>query len=140
MEGLGSVKNINYKPNAKDIAPGQTVVAVVGEYPYAEGYGDDPTLSLNSYDTLVLQRAFASGNKVVVVMLAGRPLNMDSHFEKADAVVAAFWPGMAGEGVADVIYGDFNPTARLSFKWYRDLGLDSSNKQVLFDFGSGLSY
>ena len=65
---------------------------------------------------------------------------MDSHFEKVDAVVAAFWPGMAGEGVADVIYGDFNPTARLSFTWYRELGLDNSSKLVLFDFGSGLSY
>ena len=121
MEGLGSAENISYKPNAKDIAQGKTIIAVVGEYPYAEGYGDDPALQLNAYDTQVLERAFASGNRVIVVMVSGRPLNMDSHFEKVDAVVAAFWPGMAGEGVADVIYGDFNPTARLSFTWYRDL-------------------
>jgi len=140
LEGLGSAENISYKPNAKDIAQGQTIIAVVGEYPYAEGYGDDPALQLNAYDTQVLERAFASGNRVIVVMVSGRPLNMDSHFEKAAAVVGAFWPGMAGEGVADVIYGDFNPTARLSFTWYRELGLDNSSKLVLFDFGSGLSY
>jgi len=39
-----------------------------------------------------------------------------------------------------VLYGDFNPTARLSFTWYKDLGLDDTKKAVLYDFGAGLSY
>ncbi len=140
LEKLGMPKQITYNPNASELPSGQTIVAVVGEYPYAEGYGDDPALQLNTFDTLVLERAFASGNKVIVVLVSGRPLHMDAHFEQADGVVAAFWPGMAGEGVADVLYGDFNPTARLSFAWYKDLGLDDTKKAVLYDFGAGLSY
>ena len=140
LEKLGTPKQITYNPNASVLPSGQTIVAVVGEYPYAEGYGDDPALQLNAFDTLVLERAFASGNKVIVVLVSGRPLHMDAHLEQADGVVAAFWPGMAGEGVADVLYGDFNPTARLSFTWYKDLGLDDTKKAVLYDFGAGLSY
>ncbi len=140
LEKLGTPKQITYNPNASELPSGQTIVAVVGEYPYAEGYGDDPALQLNAFDTLVLERAFASGNKVIVVLVSGRPLHMDAHLEQADGVVAAFWPGMAGEGVADVLYGDFNPTARLSFTWYKDLGLDDTKKAVLYDFGAGLSY
>ena len=140
LKELGGVRNVSYNPNATNIETGQTIVAVVGEYPYAEGYGDDPSLQLNAYDTSALQRAFASGNKVIIVLVSGRPLNMDAHFEQADGVVAAFWPGMAGEGLSDVLYGDFNPTAKLSFTWPKELGDGDSNVEALYEFGAGLSY
>ena len=50
--------------------------------------------------------------------------------------MASFLPGMAGEGIADVIFGEFNPQAKLNFNW--PLALDGT--ELLFELGSGLNY
>ena len=50
---LNNKEMINYDPRADNLSKGQTVVAVIGEYPYAEGYGDNPTISLNPFDKAV---------------------------------------------------------------------------------------
>ena len=58
---------------AENISKGDVIVAVVGENPYAEGIGDNPTIGLSSFDAAVLERCYKSGNKLVVVILSGRP-------------------------------------------------------------------
>ena len=52
---------------------------------------------------------------VVVVLLSGRPLILEPILDEADAVVAAWLPGTEGQGVADVLFGDYAPTGKLSF-------------------------
>ena len=42
---------------------------------------------------------------------------IEKHINKWDGLIAAWLPGMVGEGVADVLFGDYNPTARLSYTW-----------------------
>ena len=139
LDGLlevASSQKISYNPNAIALNSEDVVIAVVGEYPYAEGYGDDGDLRLNAVDREILQRVKASGNSVIVVMLSGRPLLVHDQIDNWDAFVASFLPGMAGEGIADVLFGDAKPQAKLNFTW----PTSSDGKGVLFAQGSGKGY
>ena len=55
----------------------------------------------------------------VVVLVSGRPLILDAILGDADAIVAAWLPGTEGAGVADVLFGDYAPTGKLSHSWPR---------------------
>ena len=139
LEGLSQVApeaNITYNTNAKKLPNEGFVLAVIGEYQYAEGYGDDGDLQLNKADLEILKRAYSSNNKVVVVLISGRPIMLGDHIDNLDALMASFLPGMAGEGIADVIFGEFNPQAKLNFNW--PLAVDGT--ELLFELGSGLNY
>jgi beta-glucosidase len=117
-------------------------IVVLNEYLYVEGYGDRPDLSLPDSDVALLKRVAAQCDKVVVILIAGRPLIITDHLDKADAWVMAWLPGSESNGVADVLFGDVPFTGRLPFTWPRtsaDLpqaGKDGS--AVLFPFGHGL--
>ena len=69
-------------------------------------------------------------------MLSGRPLMIQEYIDQWDAFVASFLPGMAGEGLADIIFGDATPTAKLNVTW--PTSPDGSG--VLFAQGSGEEY
>ena len=136
---------ITYDPRAEDLSKGSVILAVVGENPYTEGVGDNPTIGLSSFDTAVLERCYESGNKLVVVVLSGRPLIIEDHVSNWDGLIAAWLPGMAGEGVSDVLYGDYSPTGKLSYSWPKNtdqLPLNEGDAEYdpLFPFGYGLSY
>ena len=73
---------ITYDPRAESISKGDIIVAVVGENPYTEGVGDNPTIGLSSFDAAVLEKCYESGNKLVVVILSGRPLIIKDHVNK----------------------------------------------------------
>jgi beta-glucosidase len=73
----------------------------------------------------------------VVVLFSGRPMILGDALNKADAFVAAWLPGTEGAGIADVLFGDFKPTGKLSFTWPRAAG---DKTDPLFRFGYGLSY
>jgi beta-glucosidase len=53
-----------------------------------------------------------------------------------DAVVAAWLPGSEGQGVADVLFGDYKPTGELSFTWPKAVGKGTADP--LFAYGYGL--
>ncbi len=127
-------------------AAGATVgVVVIGETPYAEGLGDRGDLSLTTADIKAVHAVKRVGVPTVVVLVSGRPLIIDSILGDADAIVAAWLPGTEGAGVADVLFGDYAPTGKLSHSWPR------SNAQIpvnwgdpgyspLFPYGYGLTY
>ena len=58
------------------------------------------------------------------------------HLDNWDAFLASFLPGMAGEGIADVVFGDAEPSGRLNFTW----PISSDGEGVLFAQGSGMSF
>ena len=127
-------------------AAGATVgVVVIGERPYVEGYGDRADLALAQEDVDAVANMKAAGIPVVVILYSGRPMNLGGVLEKADAVVAAWLPGTEGEGIADVLFGDFKPTGKLSFAWPRSMAQVAKHPgdkeyDPLFAFGYGLSY
>jgi beta-glucosidase len=120
-------------------AEGATVgVVVIGEKPYAEGAGDRASLALAPEDIAAVKTMKAAGIPVVVVLVSGRPMILGDVLDTASAVVAAWLPGSEGQGVADVLFGDYKPTGKLSFTWPKAVGKGTADP--LFAYGYGLKY
>ena len=120
-------------------------VVVVGEQPYAEFLGDARDLNLNAADAATIERAKQTGKPLVVVLLSGRPLLLGDSLGSADGLIAAWLPGSEGQGVADVLFGDFAPTGKLPVVWPRSLDQVPTNlinvkPNPEFNYGFGLSY
>lgn len=92
-------------------------IAVVGESPYAEGWGDNPTPQLSPEDIETIEHLKSSSKKVIVVLVTGRPLIITSQLPKWDALVVAWLPGSEGAGVADVLFGKKPFSGRLPISW-----------------------
>ena len=123
-------------------AKGDVAIVVIGEEPYAEMEGDRANLSLDKKDLAVIDRLKAQNIPVVVILLSGRPMIITDHLEEWDSLVAAWLPGTEGHGISDVLFGDYNPTGKLSFSWPKSMDQlpISKTDDHLFDFGYGLSY
>ena len=121
---------------------GDLAVVVVGEKPYAEMQGDRKDLKLDKEDLDVIKRFKENDIPVVVVLLSGRPMIITDEIEKWDGLIAAWLPGTEGSGVADVLFGDYNPTGKLSFSWPKNMNQFPINPEDdhLYSFGFGLSY
>jgi beta-glucosidase len=119
-------------------------IAVIGEKPYAEGFGDTGDLRLPPEDIKTVADLKSAGVKVVAVILSGRPVFIEDIVGSADAIVAAWLPGSEGAGVADVLFGNYKPSGKLSFTWPKmsstSLNRVDSGYQTMFEFGYGLSY
>jgi beta-glucosidase len=120
-------------------------LVVVGETPYAEGVGDRDDLPLDAEDAAAIDNMKRAGIPVVVVLISGRPLIVNDALAKADAFVAAWLPGTEGQGVTDVLFGDYRPTGKLSFTWPRTaaqipINVGDRNYNPLFPYGFGLTF
>ena len=122
------------------------VIVVVGETPYAEGAGDKKDLSLSPADVAVVKKAKEAGVPVITVLYSGRPLIIGSALENSDAFIAAWLPGTEGQGVADVLFGDYKPTGKLPHTWPKSMDQvpvhagDPKADKALFQYGYGLTY
>jgi beta-glucosidase len=123
-----------------------TVLAVVSEPPYAEGYGDRTHLRMHHADVEMVKNAKEGDRKVVLIAMTGRPLWIDDALPTVDAAVAAFLPGTeGGHGIMDVLSGEVEPTGKLSVAWpkhYAKLPVTESSQadEILFPSGFGLSF
>ena len=116
-------------------AGSDVVVAVVGELAYAEGIGDDPAPALRPDQKALLAALEATGRPVVMVVMAGRPIGLGATNElNANAIVMAYQGSTeAGQAVADVIFGDVNPSGKLPISW-------PSDADVREPFGRGADF
>jgi beta-glucosidase len=127
-------------------AEGATLgVVVIGEKPYAEGNGDRTSLALDQEDLDAIANVKQAGIPVVVVLLSGRPMILGDALNQADAFVAAWLPGTEGQGVTDVLFGDFKPVGKLSFAWPKSMDQipvksGDTETDVLFPLGYGLKF
>ena len=145
-------------------------IVVVGEFPYAEGFGDiregdnliieagsqingqinisEPygnsleLKKLHPEDYLQIKDLSDKCIPVVVILISGRTLIINAELEESAAFIAAWLPGTEGQGISDVLFGDFNFQGRLSFDWPKTASSpkkkDTTKK--LFPFGFGLHY
>jgi len=132
---------VEYTPDGTAYT-GDLAVVVVGEKPYAEMQGDRKDLKLDKEDLDVIKRFKENDIPVVVVLLSGRPMIITDEIEKWDGLIAAWLPETEGSGVADVLFGDYNPTGKLSFSWPKNMNQFPINPEDdhLYSFGFGLSY
>ncbi|HEX5147631.1 MAG TPA: glycoside hydrolase family 3 N-terminal domain-containing protein, partial [Candidatus Limnocylindrales bacterium] len=98
-------------------ARGDVGIVVVGEFPYAEGRGDSATLTLPPEEVALVASMRPRVDRLVVIVLSGRPMMLDEFLGTADAVIAAWLPGTEGEGLADVLLGDRPFTATTPYTW-----------------------
>ena len=135
---------VSYSADGSGAAGADLAIVVVGERPYAEMFGDSTDLAINKDDLAALAAVKASKVPYVVVVLSGRPVILGDIATDAGAIVAAWWPGTEGAGVADVLTGAYKPTGKLSFTWPKSLDqlpLKRDGKaQPLYAYGYGLTY
>lgn len=92
-------------------------IAVVGEKPYAEGWGDTEYPILNEEDLRAIKNLQMNSRTIIVVLVSGRPLLIEREINSFDALVAAWLPGSEGAGVADVLFGEKPFTGKLPLPW-----------------------
>ena len=136
--------NVTYSEDGSGAEGASVSIAVIGETPYAEMQGDRENLNLDPEDLAVVEKLTRVGVPVVVVLVSGRPMAIDDILPKAEALVAAWLPGTEGGGVADVLFGKWRATGRLSFTWPKasstSFHLGDPGYETLFPFGSGLRW
>lgn len=151
LEGIrlaaGTDTTVEFSSRGKVSAEAEAVIVVLGETPYAESNGDSSVaaLRLSDEDKQVwntVKETTPAGVPIILVLLSGRPITIADEAEFADAVVAAWLPGSEGEGIADVLLGDYDFTGTLTdtWTWYAE---DISAKytdasKVMFAVGTGL--
>ena len=164
LDGIrAQADKVIYSPDASAaVKQGSVGVVVVGETPYAEGFGDvggpqwayDPadhgvpraaqTMRLSDSDTAAVKKVCDATVKCVVIVVSGRPLIIEPDLLRhIDALQAAWLPGSQGEGVADVLFGRRPYTGRLPVSWPRTvaqepINIGDADYDPLYAYGWGL--
>jgi beta-glucosidase len=140
---VASGADVTYSASGENSPGADAVLVVVGELPYAETKGDRETLSLSEKDRALISKAKETGAPVITVVISGRPLILGDAINMSDALVAAWLPGSEGQGVADVLFGDYKPTGKLSRAWplnNEQITTPSADEKPIFPYGFGLTY
>jgi beta-glucosidase len=118
--------------------------------------GDRDSLELVGRQNDLVRAVLATGKPVVVMLINSGPLSINYIAESVPAILEGFYLGQeTGVGVADVLFGDYNPAGKLTISFPRSVGQLPlyynrkptarrgylfANKEPLFPFGYGLSY
>ena len=142
---VSSFTNVTYSKDGSGAKGADVGIVIIGETPYAEMEGDRESLALDKKDLAAIARIRKAGVPVVVIIVSGRPLIITDELDKWSGLIAAWLPGSEGKGITDVIFGDYNPTGRLSVSWPRTMeqipiNFGDSDYDPLFEYGYGLSY
>jgi beta-glucosidase len=133
------------------------VVLCLGEGSYCETPGNITDLTLGEPQQRLAEAIQATGKPVVLVLVEGRPRIINRIVDKAGAVLMAYNPGNeGGQALADVLFGDVNPSGKLPFTYprtpnglitYDHKPFETENTafgnmafKPQFEFGQGLSY
>lgn len=126
LEGIQkkSAGQVVYDANASgNHRDADVAIIVVGETPYAEMFGDiggengNYELELTEMHQKYIKTYTDLGVPVIVVLVSGRPLVVTNQIEQSDAFIAAWLPGSEGDGVAEVLFGEYNFKGRLAHSW-----------------------
>lgn len=129
------------------------IILCLGEMAYCESPGSIGDLYLPDEQAELANKLAATGKPVILVLAEGRPRLISKFADNMDAIVMAYLPGNeGGPAIADVLFGDINPSGKLPFTYprqpnalinydfkYTDLAPDVATIPQ-FEFGSGLSY
>jgi beta-glucosidase len=132
------------------------VVICIGEWAYAETPGNIADLTLPAAQLSLVRRILETKKPVILVLTEGRPRIIREIADGAKAIVMAYNPSNeGGQAIADILFGDVNPSGKLPItypRWpnrlatydYKVFEGDGGAGKVLsmpqFEFGFGLSY
>lgn len=147
-EAVGEETEIVYEenPTAHTFAEQKFSFAIVavGEAPYVETGGDNSELTI-PFNGSELINSVADEVPTLAILISGRPLVLYPWLlEKVDALVAAWLPGSEGNGITDVIFGDYGFQGQLPITWFRSVDQLPTHHEMnsydpLFPFGFGLT-
>ena len=158
LEGVEAISNgeVVYDENGSGThVDADVAIIVVGENPYAEMFGDigdgkgQHTLNLSDKNVGIINAYMGKVPKVVLILVTGRPLVVTNEIDESDAFVVAWLPGSEGDGIAEVLFGDYNFKGKLPHSWpkskadfYGNFGPNMWDESIkpLYPFGYGLSY
>ena len=144
IENMAGNSEVIYSPNGDHNGPVDVAVVVVGEKtPYAEGAGDRTSLNLEEADINLMKRLKEAGIPTVAVLASGRPIVLGEMLPYTDAMIAAWYPGTEGEGIAEVLFGDYQPSGQLTHSWPREMAqvpinMGDEDYSPLFEYRHGL--
>jgi len=116
---------------------------------------DRVDLNLPAVQDSLITLLAKTGKPLVLVFINGSPVSDPIANDSADAIIEAWYPGQAGNAVADVLFGDYNPGGKLPVTFYASVNqcpvitdYDMTNNRTyrylaqepLYRFGHGLSY
>jgi beta-glucosidase len=154
------------KEAIETVKKSDVVIAVLGESARMSGEASSRSdISIPECQKNLLKALVATGKPVVLVLINGRPLTLTWENENVNAMLEAWAPGIeGGNAIADVLFGDYNPSGKLTMTFPRSVGqipiyynhkntgrpFDPKEKYTskyldipndpLFPFGYGLSY
>jgi len=163
---LGFKKEIDIDSSLAKIKDAEIVIFAGGISPSLEGEemgvnqpgfhrGDRTEIELPSVQRAFIQTLHDAGKKVIFVNCSGSPIALQPEVENCEAILQAWYPGQSGgRAVAEVIFGDYNPSGRLPVTFYANISQlpDFENynmegrtyrymsQEPLFPFGYGLNY
>ncbi|KAJ9543657.1 hypothetical protein OSB04_023364 [Centaurea solstitialis] len=146
-EAIGDDAEVVYEenptPKSLSLQDFSYAIVVVGEAPYSESYGDNSELTI-PFKGDELLKTVATNIPTLAILISGRPLVLEpSLLDTLDALIAAWLPGTEGNGITDVIFGDYEFHGRLPVSWFKSvdqLPMDANKKSYdpLFPLGYGL--
>ncbi|MEG2814328.1 MAG: glycoside hydrolase family 3 C-terminal domain-containing protein, partial [Oscillospiraceae bacterium] len=99
-----------------------TIEGEQGDASNEYGAGDKLTLSFPGLQQELMKKIKATGKKLILVVLAGGALDLNWAKENADAILYGWYPGvMGGKAIADIIFGDQNPSGKTPVTFYKSL-------------------
>jgi beta-glucosidase len=124
---------------------------------HADGFsgGDRTSLDLPAPQQLLLEKVYATGKPVILILMSGSALSVNWADEKIPAILEAWYPGEeGGTAIAEALAGDFSPSGRLPVTWYKstdqlppfeDYSMAKRtyryfDGEPLYPFGYGLSF
>jgi beta-glucosidase len=153
VPGTSFDKEIDIAAAVSAAATTDVIIACLGERAYCETPGNIDDLTLDAAQLQLVQQLAATGKPVVAVLAEGRPRVIRSIAEVCDAIVMAYLPGLeGGRAVADILFGEVNPSGKLPFTYPRHPNalttydykvtemLEGNQVDPEFAFGHGLSY
>ncbi len=147
-------KTLTHDVQGEVLPENDAVIVVFGETPYVESGGDrtEASLAMAEGDRQMLEHlkeSLAGQGKqdipVIGIIVAGRPIPVEAYLEDFDALIMAWLPGTEGEGVADVLFGEYDFTGRLQYTWVKtpaDIAEkfnEGNADRILFEKGYGLN-
>jgi beta-glucosidase len=151
---LGGSSARDFKTSYKETGAADASAKTVSDMESGEGF-DRASLSLMGYQEQLLEALASTGKPIVLVMIQGRPLDLNWADDYVPAILNAWYPGaQGGNSLADIIFGDANPSGKLPVSYPRSVGqlpvyynaanhrnnYTDESAQPLYPFGFGLSY
>jgi beta-glucosidase len=157
VQGTGYLKDINSSEAEERAREADYIVVCLGEMPATEKPSDIYELDMPPVQQELVRRVAKAGKPVILILVEGRPRIIREIEPLARGIVMAYLPGdEGGRAVADVLYGDVNPSGKLPYTyprntgntltyWHkktdiRDVNWEYNGFNPQFEFGYGLSY